>query len=235
MNSVDLKIDFKQLNITVQGIEDVMGYREGEDRSLVTPLIREILDEAAKICTVKAEYVTFGDIKTNESDKSLTINNVKFFIDKIIYNHLREAEAVALFLCTAGDEIGQRIRKYMSGIDLLKGYVYDVTGSEIVEAAAGLIQERLRISMQEAGYGITNRFSPGYCGWDVSEQHKLFSLHPSNFCGITLSPSSLMHPVKSVSGIIGIGKNVRFNPYSCSLCESRNCLYRHEKYDAGIS
>ena len=206
-----------------------MGYREGEDRSLVTPLIRDILTEARDICPVKAEYVIFNDIQLNDSDKSLTIGGVRFFTGRIIFAHLRKAEAVALFLCTAGDEIGRRIRKYMSGIDLLKGYVYDVAGSEIVEAAADLIQEKLRVLMEEKGLGITNRFSPGYCGWDVSEQHKLFSLHPSNFCGITLTDSALMQPVKSVSGIIGIGKGVKFNPYSCSICDSQNCIYRNKK------
>jgi len=233
MNKLKLTIDFDQLKVTVQGIEAVMGYREGEDRSLVTPLVREILDEAREICTVRAEYLIFNNIKLDDSDRSLTINDVKFFIDRIIYAHLRKAEAVALFLCTAGDEIGRRIKKYMAGSDMLKGYVYDVTGSEIVEAAAGLIQERLRLSMEGEGLGITNRFSPGYCGWNVSEQHKLFSLHPSNYCGITLTASALMQPVKSVSGIIGIGKEVKFSPYTCSLCDSKNCIYRNRKFNSG--
>lgn len=229
MHKVNLSIDIQQLNLAVERLEAVMGYREGEDRSLVTPLIKDILTEARDICPVKAEYVIFNDIQLNDSDKSLTIGGIRFFTGRIIFTHLRKAEAVALFLCTAGDEIGRRIRKYMSGIDLLKGYVYDVTGSEIVEAAADLIQEKLRVSMEEKGLGITNRFSPGYCGWDVSEQHKLFSLHPSNFCGITLTATALMQPVKSVSGIIGIGKGVKFNPYSCSICDSQNCIYRNKK------
>ncbi|MDX9810974.1 MAG: vitamin B12 dependent-methionine synthase activation domain-containing protein [Bacteroidales bacterium] len=229
MCKLNLSIDIQQLKITVEGLEAVMGYREGEDRSLVTPLITDVLTEAREICPVKAEYMIFNDIQFDDSDRSLLIGSVRFHIGRIIFSHLRKAEAVALFLCTAGDEIGGRIRKYMSGVDLLKGYVYDVAGSEIVEAAADLIQEKLRISMKEKGLAITNRFSPGYCGWDVSEQHKLFSLHPENFCGITLTDSALMQPVKSVSGIIGIGKGVKFNPYSCSICDSQNCIYRNKK------
>jgi len=34
-----------------------------------------------------------------------------------------------------------------------------------------------------------------------------------------------MDPIKSVSGIIGIGENVRFNPYTCNLCDNKNCIY----------
>ncbi|MCK7517168.1 MAG: hypothetical protein MZV64_05325 [Ignavibacteriales bacterium] len=40
---------------------------------------------------------------------------------------------------------------------------------------------------RESGLKTTNRFSPGYCGWHVSEQHNLFRLVPDNYCGITLN------------------------------------------------
>jgi hypothetical protein len=38
-----------------------------------------------------------------------------------------------------------------------------------------------------------------------------------------------MQPVKSVSGIIGIGADVKFNPYTCRICEATHCLYRLNK------
>ena len=113
--------------------------------------------------------------------------------------------------------------------DLLRGYVYDVIGSEIVEAAADKMQGELEKTMLASGKGITNRYSPGYCGWDVVEQQKLFRLMPDNFCGITLSESSLMYPFKSVSGFIGAGKNVKRLPYACHLCDMEDCIYRRKK------
>jgi hypothetical protein len=73
---------------------------------------------------------------------------------------------------------------------------------------------------------ITNRYSPGYCGWDVSDQHKLFSLLPNNFCGIKLTENALMIPIKSVSAVIGIGKNVERKDYQCSICEIEFCYKR---------
>ena len=80
--------------------------------------------------------------------------------------------------------------------------------------------------MEQAGLKITNRYSPGYCGWDTREQHKLFSLLPENSCGIRLTESALMLPIKSVSGFIGVGANVRFNPYTCKMCDAEFCVYR---------
>lgn len=69
--------------------------------------------------------------------------------------------------------------------------------------------------MASEGMVTTNRFNPGYCGWDVTEQHKLFSLMADNYCGIRLTESALMDPVKSGSGFIGIGKSVKRVPYTC--------------------
>jgi hypothetical protein len=114
----------------------------------------------------------------------------------------------------------------MSEGDPLTGYIYDILGSIVVDAAADMMQSELEKAVLSDGKKITNRYSPGYCGWDVSEQHKLFRLVPDNFCGIKLTESALMDPVKSISGIIGIGESVRYNPYRCSLCDMKNCAYR---------
>jgi hypothetical protein len=113
--------------------------------------------------------------------------------------------------------------------DLLTGYVYDVIGSEIVETAADLMQADLASEMAKLGLKITNRYSPGYCKWDVEEQHKIFRFMPYNYCGIRLTPSALMDPVKSVSGFIGIGRDVRYNRYTCNLCDMKDCIYRNKK------
>ena len=134
---------------------------------------------------------------------------------------------VAVFVCTAGQEISSRSKKLMKEGDLLKGYVYDTFGSIAVEAAMDLIQETIRMKILVTGMNITNRYSPGYCGWDITEQKKIFSLLPDNFCGIELTDTCLMLPIKSISGIIGIGRYAKYDPYTCNLCDMQNCLFRN--------
>jgi len=206
-----------------------MGYQSGTAPEPVTILINEITEELLPLGGIKAEYIIFPEISLNREEKSLQIEGVTFNIKPIIYRQIKDAEEAALFICTAGPVIGEMSRNSMKGGDLLKGYVYDVIGSEVVEAAADLMQEELRKSMAVPGKGITNRFSPGYCGWDVAEQHQLFSFFKDNFCGITLTESALMNPVKSVSGVIGVGRNARYTPYQCKLCDDKNCIYRNRK------
>jgi len=223
------RFGFRDLKLSVLEIENFMGYEEGEDRNLVTGLIEEVLKEAEEICDIRAQYKNFNNIRFDNENKSIVINDLSFDVNNIVFGQLKRSGSVVLFLCTAGEEIGIRSRKAMKERDLLKGYVYDVVGSEIVEAAADLMQNELKIAAGAEGFSITNRYSPGYCGWSVSEQHKLFKLLPYNYCGIRLTESALMDPVKSVSGIIGIGKDVKLNPYTCKMCDMHDCIYRRMK------
>jgi hypothetical protein len=226
MTKSTFQFDFKDMDLTVSQIESIIGYTEDGNREIVTNLIEEILEESQEICNIKAQYSIYSDVQFDSETKSVEIGNLNFHIKKIIFGQIKKSDSLAIFLCTAGKEPGLRSRKAMQERDLLKGYIYDVVGSLIVEAAADLMQERLKITMAAAGNKITNRYSPGYCGWDVAEQHKLFQLFPDNYCGIRLTESALMDPVKSVSGIIGIGENVKMNPDTCSLCELTDCIYR---------
>jgi len=55
---------------------------------------------------------------------------------------------------------------------------------------------------------LYKRFSPGYRGWHVHEQRKLFLLlKPEDKIGVTLTEGDLMIPEKSTSGIMGLKKS----------------------------
>jgi hypothetical protein len=223
------QINFSDLKINIAQIEKVMGYKDGESQETISELILRVLKEAESVCQVKAEYAVYPIVKANDNEKTIEINNLIFNVKKIVYGQIKRSDSVAVFLCTAGKEIGIRSREAMKGGDLLTGYIYDVVGSEVADAAADIMQKKLRENITAQGRKITNRYSPGYCGWNVDEQHKLFQLIPDNFCGIRLNSSALMDPEKSVSGFIGIGENVRYNEYTCGLCDMKDCLYRKVK------
>jgi hypothetical protein len=229
MQTATFQFNFSDLKLNVAQIEKVMGYKDGESQETISDLVDKVLKEAETDFKIRAEYTVFPVIKFNETDKSVEINNLVFDLRKIVYGQIKRSESIAVFLCTAGEEIGIRSRNAMKNGDLLTGYIYDVIGSEIVEAAADLMQDSIHNAMASVGKKITNRYSPGYCDWDVAEQHKLFQLMPDNYCGIKLNDSALMNPEKSISGFIGIGGHVRYNQYTCGLCEMKDCIYRKVK------
>lgn len=220
---------FDELEINTDIIEKFMGYEPGNAPEPIPQLIREVLDVAHDYCDIRGGFVIHNDVEINRSERILQIKGIQFDVKRIVSNQLKKMDNVALFVCTAGPGIGAYSKELMHEGDFIKGYIADVVGSEIVESAMDKIQDHLEQKMEAQGLHITDRYSPGYCGWSVGEQHKLFSFFPENFCGITLTDSSLMQPIKSVSGVIGIGANVRRKGYVCQMCDMVNCIYREKK------
>ncbi len=224
------KIEINDLNITRSLIEKAIGFEPGNSPNPFPALIGEVLDNAGSYCSIEGGYIVRNDIDFDLTNHKLTVGNISFATEKIVINQIKKSEKIALFLCTAGPGIGEWSKKLFSQDETLKGYIIDVVGSEIVEAAMDKIQNSLEAEMKVQELSLTNRYSPGYCGWNVSEQQKLFTFFPENFCGIKLSDTSLMYPIKSISGIIGIGKEVKKNNYPCKLCDDKNCIYRGKRY-----
>ncbi len=144
-----------------------------------------------------------------------------------VAGYLQGSDYAALFLCTAGAVFSERTRAFTQNGDQLKAYLCDALGSLSVENAMDRIQRLLEEKCQARGWNITNRYSPGYCNWPLSDQKPLFSLIGDNPCGISLNDSCLMYPIKSVSGIMGLGSGSKKRPYGCAICQNKTCIYRH--------
>ncbi len=225
MNSFEF--DFSGLGI---GEESIMKYLGPEEASLnyeFRDLIKELLGKASAVCSPAAEYRIFPAGEWNDEAKTVSPGGVVFRLKDIVYKQLSLAESLAVFLCTAGPEVEKLGRKAMEDGDPMTSYIYDIIGSAIAEATSRMLHAEVRKAAGNSGLKVTNRYSPGYCGWDVSDQHSLFRLMPDNTCGISLNDSALMNPEKSVSGIIGIGREVSFDPYPCRFCRMKQCLYRN--------
>jgi len=152
-----------------------------------------------------------------------------FDMGKIILRQLRGSEAYALFVCTAGVEYEAYQQRLKAEGDMVRVFIADALGSVIAEKCADQMEATLQESIDKLNWHHTNRFSPGYCGWHVSEQQRLFPLFDGHTCGITLTDSSLMVPIKSVSGIIGLGQEVRKLDYTCGLCTFEKCYKRKKR------
>ncbi len=152
-----------------------------------------------------------------------------FDMGRIILRQLRGSEAYALFICTCGVKFEAYQQRLKQQGDMVRVFIADALGSVIAEHCADQMEIALQESIDKLGWYHTNRFSPGYCGWHVSQQQLLFPLFQGHTCGVTLTDSSLMLPIKSVSGIIGLGASVRKLNYTCGLCDFKQCYKRKKK------
>ena len=139
-------------------------------------------------------------------------------------------EAFAFFVATAGAEFEDYQMRLKDDDDMVRTFIADAFGSVMAERTADLMEQALQDEISPRGWLHTNRFSPGYCGWHVSGQQQLFRLFGvERPCGVSLTESSLMLPIKSVSGVIGIGPKVRKLEYSCGLCDYKDCYKRRKR------
>ena len=152
-----------------------------------------------------------------------------FDIGRIIERQLKGSEAYTLFICTCGVEFETYQQRLKQEGDMVRVFIADSLGSVIAEKCADQMEIAVQESIDKLGWHHTNRFSPGYCGWHVSQQQLLFPLFDGHTCGVHLTDSSLMLPIKSVSGIIGLGKDVRKLDYACGLCNFEKCYKRKHK------
>ena len=227
MNIFQHKIDPTLVSVNPGVLARLMGLDPTDIPEPYSGLISKEIELVKSYENLQGGYRIYDELRFDNGKHTIIFDDVTFHVGKQVMQHLRNSEMLAFFACTAGAEITDRSQKYMSAGDYLEGYVADLTGSLLVDAAMDLVQKRLTDEMGQRGLKVTNRYSPGYCHWNVDEQHLLFSIFPENFCGITLSDSALMHPIKSVSGVIGIGRNVCFTKYVCNACSEKNCIYRN--------
>jgi hypothetical protein len=220
----EIHINFEDLDIVSAEIEELLGFEPGHSPEPFPELIEQALQIAPKHLQISGAYQIFNSIDIHLQKQTIQIEEQLFHPGEIVVSQLKKATQAALFVCTAGSGITELSKQKISEGDELMAYVLDVIGSVTVEKAAGEIQKTILEEAQLAELSTTDPFSPGYCNWSVAEQHKLFSLLPAQICGISLSDYALMYPVKSVSGITGIGKHCERKGYQCTWCTDRDCF-----------
>lgn len=149
----------------------------------------------------------------------------------------RKADSLSLFVLTVGDRTSQKIDELFKSNEFALGSMLDSVASIGTDKAADVVENHYFNLLSKKGkidssLGIL-RYSPGYCGWHVSGQKKLFEfIHPEDI-GITLLDSFVMKPLKSISGVMVAGKKEIHNfkdSYSfCKQCRTHSCRDRIKK------
>ena len=224
---VSISYSFGELTVTQEMVATMMGYGGEHAPEPIPVVINEVLSEAAAFSEISGGYLLVQDFRIPEDKKTIMPGGRLLHTERIIASSLREAETIMIFMCTAGIQYELRSREQLLHGDQIKGYVLDVLGSITVEQALNRLRLYIENKLAPFGLKMTNPYSPGYCGWPVSDQSVLFSFFPAGFAGISLSESSLMSPIKSISGIIGVGEKVKKRAYRCEICDHPTCIYRN--------
>ncbi len=147
-----------------------------------------------------------------------------------------KADHLALFAVTLGSKIGLEIDELFKSDDFALATMLDTVASQAADKAVEIMEVRF---LKDLG-NLKNlkhdihvlSYSPGYCGWHVSGQKKLFEYLKPGKIGISLNESFLMSPLKSVTGVLIAGSReihlFEANYPFCKFCKDPTCLDRRK-------
>jgi hypothetical protein len=146
---------------------------------------------------------------------------------------LAGCDQAVLLACTLGARFDAKLLAIQAR-DMAKAVIYDALGSAFVEA--GCDQAERDIAVRFPDLFLTDRFSPGYGDLPLDIQPTLCAaLDTGRRLGVTVTPSLLMNPVKSVTAVIGLSDAPQpARVRGCGACNLREtCQFRKEGKTCG--
>ena len=199
-------IELKNIDIPVKDVIRRMGYPDSEHESLsqIKTLMDAELMRAKALFSPKGIYRSFR--VAERTLNRLTFKNTKFTIhSEKVCRMLKDADPVILFMVTIGPDLEKVVDELFAGGESTRGFILDAIGSETADAVADKLHwEILSELAKKNDYKVTPRFSPGYGDWSLTVQKEILKVCAGDQLGISVTPSSLMIPRKSVSAVLGL-------------------------------
>ncbi len=213
-----IKTNAAEINIDPKEVAVYLGYysvksTDDKTKELVCTCTNEFLDVASfRACIAKVPVklengVDLGFMKTESRSLEKNLSGCDF--------------AYILAATTGFD--AHRLIERKSLISPVCGMITDCVGSAAIEAFC----DKINSSLENADF-LRPRFSPGYGDLSIEFQKDITEfLETKKNIGLSLTDSLMMTPVKSVTAIIGIGKekNKCTGP-GCMICRNDSCPYR---------
>lgn len=217
MESVTL--DALSFSLTPPDILQALHVRAGSGREAE---VLRLIAEAQAVARPKALYrLVFIEDK---SDNTIVADG-HTFTSRILRVNLDGLHRAFAFVCTSGQELDAWVQAQG---DMLTQYYADSISEAVLHSATLSFIQRLS---ETYGLGQLAAMNPGsLADWPLSQQRVLFSFlgDVQGAIGVELTPSMLMLPAKSVSGIL-FPTETSFA--SCQLCPRAACPNRRMPYE----
>lgn len=180
-------------------------------KTKVPPKIENKIDEIATAAKDSLQtagiYGVFEFSLVKDKRQRRVIIDDRFTLhSKDLYQLLKDSEKAAVFACTIGREISDRVKFLMESGNMSDAVILDAFGSEAAESCAEYMQGVIAQSMRLQGFRATRRFSPGYGDVPLSDNESILNLLEIENNVITINSSYIMSPEKSVTAILGLEK-----------------------------
>jgi len=152
-----------------------------------------------------------------------------FRFSKSVIDQLKGASHLLVGVVTIGDFLEKKVSELFSQGEYPRALALDAVGTVAVEDFSRRVRKLAHQEVKEQGFKTSSHFSPGYGGWEVSQQEIIFKSIPADNIGVRLTKGYMMLPQKSLSWIIGAGKEMIIfsgEDNKCGNCQSKCCNYK---------
>ena len=196
--------------ISVSAALSMLG--KGEPSMEVISQTEKIADEIKKVLSPVHTYREFGLLEDG------VLEGACFFLEgEDIKKVLLGCQSCILIAATLGFGVER----------LLLGYSGNPAGLVILDALLNCAVERyinavcaeLKDAYNKKGLYLTDRFAPGYGDMPLNSQESLLrSIDAERRIGVTVSPSGVMIPQKTITGVIGVSNTPKQHLRPCDFC-----------------
>jgi hypothetical protein len=201
----------------------------GRSNETIAKYLPEVISLGESLLEPKIVYDLFTIDKIEE--KKLYLENGEVFQSEHLCKLVNGADKLMVMCSTIGPALESKVKEIGNDGDLLEQYLLDIYGA----CAAGVLMDSLYKKIvkdyTDTGYGVTIQLQPGQLDWNISAQQVVFRLLSPEEIGVTLNDGNMMTPVKSTTGVFGIGdvEKVKEGDFACKVCPKRDsCSFRRE-------
>jgi hypothetical protein len=164
------------------------------------------------------------------------------FSSKQLHDQFAEAQAdtAMLVAVSAGKECEERARQLWREGKPDEYFFLEMFGSAVVEHLVTVASGRICGWADQHGMAVLPHYSPGYSGWDISDQTKLWQLIRQNGAAhldgrLDVMETGMLRPKKSQLTVFGVTRNLAkarslAKLIPCENCSLPNCQYRRAPY-----
>lgn len=139
------------------------------------------------------------------------------------------AESLMVAICTVGPAADRVIAAAQKQKELFKTMILNDLAAWAVDMVRQQLCLQFETETRRQGLRVSAPLSPGESVWPIKEQAILFALLDARQIGVSLSPSMVMTPLKSLSMIMGFGAKPMGveGASNCDFCSIKErCNYR---------
>jgi Vitamin B12 dependent methionine synthase, activation domain. len=164
------------------------------------------------------------------------------FQSKTLREHLRAsgAQRAMLVAVSAGHACEEHARHLWQESKPDEYFFLEIFGSAVVEHLVANLSGRICEIAERDGWVAVPHYSPGYTGWDIVDQNRLFEVIASGATQSFPEPlevlsSGMLRPKKSLLAVVGLApqglaSQGEARRVPCETCGLPNCGYRRVAY-----